>query len=673
MTIDRLTDLCAHPTDASLRRRATRIAWVCALLLAAGRAPAGGLEWSMQARGLGAGDLRIERLEAQAAGDGSVAVRASGIELPGLGEWGELRIDCPPAARRCESGRLQRIGASEQGVGAEAIFERSLQDLRLAVDDASAVLQWGGVPRLAVTGWPLAGWLNGPGLPVELFGGQVDAQALVEDDGFSFQSRVGGLAFDTADGRYAGDGLVVLASLHRVEEGLEGRFEWQAGEVLLDAVYLPPPVSPVAIDVRVPGGDTEVLRLHARVRADAWLDATAEARLDRTALRAAAPADGVERIELGIERLDLQSAWPLGPESLVARAGWPDLEVAGSVTGTAAWSPGEPPVIDLDWRAVAVEDPAGRIGVRGLEGRLELGGGRERIDAGFDAATLYRLPIAATRWTLEGRDGTLALVEPVRVPLLDGALRIDRLAIERDAEGPPAIDLDAAIEPLDLERLTGALGLPRFGGTLSGRIPGVRLDGETLRVNGGLDLDLFSGQARISGLSVERPFGTLPALSASLEFERLDLAPLTTAFEFGAIEGELSGHLLGLRLLDWQPVAFDAWLYTLTETAKRRRISQRAVDQIARLGGGGAAALSAPILRLFDDFAYEQIGLGCRLAANVCTMRGLSDVEGGGYRIVAGRGVPRLDVVGFRRRVDWPVLLAQLRAATQGEGVRVGN
>jgi hypothetical protein len=40
---------------------------------------------------------------------------------------------------------------------------------------------------------------------------------------------------------------------------------------------------------------------------------------------------------------------------------------------------------------------------------------------------------------------------------------------------------------------------------------------------------------------------------------------------------------------------------------------------------------------------------------------------GDGYIIVAGAGLPRIQVVGFRRRVDWPTLVSRLQAATQGQ------
>jgi hypothetical protein len=99
----------------------------------------------------------------------------------------------------------------------------------------------------------------------------------------------------------------------------------------------------------------------------------------------------------------------------------------------------------------------------------------------------------------------------------------------------------------------------------------------------------------------------------------------------------------------------------------RRRISQRAVNDISSVGGSGLiAGLQAKVLGFFDDFGYEQIGLGCLLKDNVCRMEGIGSA-GDGYIIVAGAGLPRIQVVGFRRRVDWPTLVARLNAATQGQ------
>src|SRR5690606_9222534 len=188
---------------------------------------------------------------------------------------------------------------------------------------------------------------------------------------------------------------------------------------------------------------------------------------------------------------------------------------------------------------------------------------------------------------------------------------------------------------------------------------------EVLSSEGTLAIGVFDGQVRIAGLRWERPFGIAPGLSAELSFDDLDLEPLTEAFGFGAISGRLDGHVRGLRMLDGSPVAFDAYLHTDDGWKGRRRISQKAVNDIGSVGGGVAAGLQQTVLSLFDTFGYKRIGLRCRLANNVCEMGGVEDLANG-YVLIEGAGLPRVTVNGYRRRVDWPVLLARLQAAASG-------
>jgi hypothetical protein len=129
----------------------------------------------------------------------------------------------------------------------------------------------------------------------------------------------------------------------------------------------------------------------------------------------------------------------------------------------------------------------------------------------------------------------------------------------------------------------------------------------------------------------------------------------------------MDGRIDQLRLVDWSPATFEARLETDSAWKGKRRISQRAVNDISSVGGSGlVAGLQARVLALFDDFGYDRIGIGCKLKENVCRMAGIGSA-GDGYIIVAGAGLPRIQVVGFRRRVDWPTLVARLTAATEGQ------
>ena len=143
---------------------------------------------------------------------------------------------------------------------------------------------------------------------------------------------------------------------------------------------------------------------------------------------------------------------------------------------------------------------------------------------------------------------------------------------------------------------------------------------------------------------------------------------MTRIFDFGSITGRLNGHVDGLRMIAWKPVAFSAEL--LADDGGR--ISQKAVNSISNLGGGGlAGGLQSTVLRVFDSFGYKRIGLGCVLRDDVCTMTGLGKAEGGGYNIVEGRGLPHISVIGHQHKVDWSTLVARLEAATSGGNIKV--
>jgi hypothetical protein len=147
--------------------------------------------------------------------------------------------------------------------------------------------------------------------------------------------------------------------------------------------------------------------------------------------------------------------------------------------------------------------------------------------------------------------------------------------------------------------------------------------------------------------------------------DNIDLEQLTRTFSFGRIEGRLDGRIDGLRMENWQPVAFDAEFATPEDDTSRHRISQKAVDNISNIGGGGVGgALSRSFLRFLEDFPYDRLGIRCRLENGVCEMGGVEPAKQG-YYLVKGRFIPpRLDVIGYAERVDWSKLVAQIISVT---------
>lgn len=280
---------------------------------------------------------------------------------------------------------------------------------------------------------------------------------------------------------------------------------------------------------------------------------------------------------------------------------------------------------------------------------------------GIQFGQTFAFPAAQLNLRLQGEGAKL--LTALHLPLLDGALHLAELQLDKLSSEQPQLSLSGRIEPISMARLSKTLGLPTLGGQLAAVIPDISYKNKRLDMAGALLLQVFDGDIVIHHLSLQDPLGALPILNAAIDIKQLDLKTLTHFFEFGEISGRLSGYVKDLQLYNWQPIQFDAFVGTPAE-GSGGKISQKAVSNLSNLGGGGVAdTLSRGVLSIFESFSYARLGLGCRLRNKVCTMRGAEAAEGG-YYLVKGGGLPRIDVKGFNQQVDWEVLLERLKNVT---------
>lgn len=357
-------------------------------------------------------------------------------------------------------------------------------------------------------------------------------------------------------------------------------------------------------------------------------------------------------------------------DGLFGAMGLESLTLAGAVSGNVTIADGAPIRAALDADGVDVSHEGSQATLDGLDlkWRWDADGDAPVSSMSWREGRVRAVTLGEARWQFQHAGDHLTLTEAGRLPVLNGALIVDSFAADFTTAGSPQIGFQGRIEPIALGDLTAAFGWPKFGGSVGGEIPGVTWRDGVLRMDGVLRARVFDGVVQVARVALERPFGVAPSFSAELEINGIDLEPLTEAFEFGRITGRLDGYAKGLRLVNWTPVAFDAAVATPRDDRSRRKISQRAVDNLSSLGGGPAGAVSRTFLGVFEEFSYRRIGLSCRLANGVCDMAGAGPSEGGGYLIVQGSGLPRINVVGYQRRVDWRALVSRLAAATAGAG-----
>ncbi|MFO1408991.1 MAG: hypothetical protein U1F06_01235, partial [Steroidobacteraceae bacterium] len=331
--------------------------------------------------------------------------------------------------------------------------------------------------------------------------------------------------------------------------------------------------------------------------------------------------------------------------------------------------------LDAVFSGLEFDDRARRLALRGVDGHLQwdAAGGPERISGlAWQSVELYGIEGGAGALALRAHGDEFGLLQPARIPIFDGALLLRQLEIA--AVGTPALRLAFAadIEPIGMEKLSTAFGWPAMAGRLAGRIPGLVYRDRTLAFDGDLRAEVFDGTVTARRLRLIDPLGTFPRLTGEFEARRLDLDLMTRTFPIGSITGRIDADIRGLELFGWSPVAFDAHLYTTPGDRTRHRISQKAVDSLSNLGGGGGVmgALQSGFLQFFKSFGYDRIGLTCQLRDDVCLMGGLPRREGGFY-IVRGGGLPRIDVVANSGRVAWSQLVGQVLDAIERGNVTV--
>ena len=620
------------------------------------------LEWPAEAD---EGDLRITARHALAPDLGyrfeHLAWRCP-LRRDGEGGWscdGELREGQGPPLRLALALPRDAIEAMlSDGDGARLALRRTqaAPDL-FAIDLARVSVAW--AQALAARAWSA----------VQLGEGRLDGHFDLHVPDAAPMRMEGDLAlsdgaFDSADARYAGAGLGARLSIDWLarDDGMlvaiEG--ELDGGELLFGNGYLVLPGHAVPVLLRAQGGGADWSLTEFRVRDPGVLALEGDAGFD---------GDGLDALAVSLRSDDASALPERYLSGWLGLAGLGGLAMSGGFDADIALVDGALASVDLRPRMLDIAAPEGRFRFEGLDGQVHLvANGSADSELRWRSGAVGAIPFAAVRLPWRSSDGELRLRETATLPLLDGRLELSSLLLQPPgARGPLRIEGALAVDALDMTRLALALGLPPFPGTLSGSIPGLRYVGDRIDLEGGLSVNAFDGEVRVSSLAMERPFGVAPTLLADIDLDGLDLQALTGVFEFGSISGRLHGHVHGLRLVDWEAVAFDAGLRTMPRRGVRQRISQRAVQNISSVGDASfTASLQGRLLALFDDFGYRRIGISCRLVNGVCTMAGLQP-RGNGFVIVEGAGVPRLDIVGYNRRVDWETLVERLAAVGSGD------
>ncbi|MEO7065397.1 MAG: hypothetical protein ABI114_00655 [Rhodanobacter sp.] len=622
----------------------------------------------------------VLRVGEDAAGGLRVQLHADHADIPALG-WKRLGLTLDGNVQRDERLRWTldggvRLAGAPGGALSNARVKVQLSEAAntLLVDvqqDKSKLNTW--LPldqpthaQISMNHFP-ASWLQGLLSTVwsgRTTSGQIDAKLALDlrDKGIqsSGEFTLSGVGFDTPAGTLAGQGLSGTGRFDldtttgpariNVGVGLRG------GELLLGPLYAKLPSHSVQVDIRANAqhGAVEVSRLRVNDPDALQLDG-ALAFDDKGTL---------QKLVLSQFHAGFPAAYDRYGQAWLATFGLRNMRTRGEIDGSVDLRGSGVRSFAFTTPGLDLADADGHIAVSGLRGGLDwnVRGERPGTDLAWRSLQFYRVLGGAAQSRWQSREGVLALQQPLTVPVLKGQLRVNKLDWRPAAAKGQRLATSLAVTNIDMASFSRAMGWPAFSGTLGGAVPSLRWVDDRFELDGGLSANVFGGFVDVTQLSLQQPFGPAPVLSADIQMDQLDLGAITSVFDFGRITGRMDASIGNLRLVNWKPVAFDAKLLA----GSGGRVSQRAVNNLTSVGGGGiAAGLQGAVLKLFKTFGYKRIGLNCVLAGSVCKMSGL-EPHGDGYTIVEGSGLPRLQVIGHQTEVDWPTLVRRLHAAIDG-------
>lgn len=482
------------------------------------------------------------------------------------------------------------------------------------------------------------------------------------------------LSGQSLDARFAAENLNLATRLEAFREG--GIWQWQnhtevsSGAIYAEPLYLTAGAQTIVLDAQ---GDWNDKTRQAGIKSASYHHPGVAALKGAGVIRY---GDGVkvEKADMTLTSEDLAELSAAYLKSLFEATALEGVSLAGRMKADFSIAQNALTGLTAGFSDLDVNDESGRLAIQGGAGIINWSSNEtfsRPSELVWQRLQVRALPAGPARLSFLARAGTISLLEKTKLPFLDGIIAVNEFKWQSRPEGEPEVYFEGNVDKVSLEQLSNALNWTPLSGTISGHIPGVDYRDKTLSLEGELNIKVFGGEVKVTNVASSGLFTDFPKFHAELEIDNLDLDQLTRRFEFGGITGRLSGYVQQLYMENWKPVSFYAWFGTPDDDDSRHRISQKAVRNIASIGGGGAAdVLSRSFLRFFETFMYDKIGVGCYLHEGVCQMMGVEAAQQG-YYLIKGGGLPRIDVIGYNPRVDWNVLMERLARISTTDEVRI--
>ncbi len=274
--------------------------------------------------------------------------------------------------------------------------------------------------------------------------------------------------------------------------------------------------------------------------------------------------------------------------------------------------------------------------------------------------------------TLDVGPNSLSVKAPTTLRIPGGKVNLGPIVSRDIFSSRLSINTSLTVDVVDINPLLSRVLSQPVQGTVYGKLDPIRFEGGTLSAHGKIKAEVFNGKVIVSDLGASEMFSPTPVFRMSAGWKALRLAEMTAGTSFGKIEGVLKGHIKNLEIAYGQPQKFDLLLETVKTKGVPQRISVKALDNIARIGGGQSpfVGLAGSFAMFFKEFPYKKIGLRASLENDVFKVNGTIK-EGGNEYLVKRGGFSGVNVVNQNpdNRISFKDMVKRVKRITaQGGG-----
>jgi len=223
----------------------------------------------------------------------------------------------------------------------------------------------------------------------------------------------------------------------------------------------------------------------------------------------------------------------------------------------------------------------------------------------------------------------------------------------------------------DLAPILSELWSHPLQGSIRGKLDVLNFDGDRVQTRGNVRVRAFGGEIALSNLGGSGLLGPTPTFLFDATWKDLHLAELTEGTPFEKIEGILRGQVKHLEIVGGEPQRFDLFMETVQTKDVPQKIGVRALENIARIGGGGSPfiGLAGTLASLFKEFPYDKIAIQASLENDVFRIDGPLK-EGDKVYLVKRSGFSGVNVVNQDpdRRVSFKDMVKRIKRVAASKG-----